>query len=593
VGQQVQPLQIKKMIAEGLALHQQGKFNEAKVIYEKILATQANHYEALHFLGVLFAQTNQFTKATEFLIKALEIKPDYVEAHNNLGNVFKELKCLEEALASYDQAIRINPNYANAHFNRGNVLKELKRLDEALASYDQATSINPNYAEAYYNRGITLKELKRLEEALASYDQAIKVKPYYAEAYNNRSTVLKELNRLEEALTSYDQAVRIKPDYVEAYNNLGNVLKELQLFDKALASYDQAIRLKPNFAEAYYNRGVILQELNRVDEALFYYDQALSIKPDYTEANLNKSFVLLLNGDFVQGWKEYEWRWKNEKVIPFHINNRREQPLWLGAETLKDKTILLYSEQGLGDTIQFCRYVPLVAELGAKVILEVQRPLVNLLKDLSGVSQIIGEGDALPTFEYRCPLMSLPFAFKTEMNTIPSASKIITCNNAMHSKWQTKLGEKTKPRVGLVWCGNKDHKNDHNRSLILSELLPHLPTNIDYICLQKELRDIDKLVLEKNSPIQFYGETIEDFTDTAALCDLMDIVISVDTCVAHLAGTQGKQTWILLPYSPDWRWLLDRDDSPWYSSVKLYRQEKIADWHGVFENLRRDLEKLL
>ena len=301
---------------------------------------------------------------------------------------------------------------------------------------------------------------------------------------------------------------------------------------------------------------------------------------------------MLLGGQFAQGWQEYEWRWKNENVNKIAGIRSFSQPLWLGEESLKDKTILLYGEQGLGDTIQFCRYIALVAELGAKVILEVQRPLVKLLKNLEGVSQIVAEGGTLPAFNYQCPLLSLPLAFKTELHNIPSVSEHITSDSENVKKWQTKFGEKFKPRVGLVWSGSAEHKNDHNRSLTLSHLLSYLPSNMEYVCLQKELRGIDKVVLEKNSHIQFYGDALEDFTDTAALCDLIDVVISVDTSVAHLAGTLGKKTWVLLPYSPDWRWLLDRDDSPWYPSAKLYRQKKIGDWNGVLEKLKRDLEKI-
>jgi hypothetical protein len=265
------------------------------------------------------------------------------------------------------------------------------------------------------------------------------------------------------------------------------------------------------------------------------------------------------------------------------------QPLWLGVESLDNKTILIYAEQGLGDTIQFCRYAPLVAQLGAKVILEVQRPLVKLLKSLEGITKIIARGDTLPAFDFQCPLLSLPLAFKTELNSIPLVSQHIISGSEKIIKWQTRLGKKAKLLVGLIWSGSTTHKNDHNRSLTLNQLISYLPSQHQYICLQKELRDIDKVVLAKNSHIQFYGDELTDFTDTAVLCELIDVVISVDTSVAHLAGTLGKQTWILLPFSPDWRWLLDRDDSPWYPSVKLYRQERIGDWDSVLERVKEDL----
>jgi len=441
-------------------------------------------------------------------------------------------------------------------------------------------------------QGLATHQQGKLSEAKVIYEQILKIQPNNFSALELMGAMYAQTKNHLQAIEFLSKAIKINPQFAPCYNNRGIALKELKRLDEALASYDKAISIKPDYAEAYYNRGNALKELKRLDEALASYDKAISIKPDYAEAYWNKSLALLLGGQFAQGWQEYEWRWKNEKLSSYKEKRNFHQPLWLGAETLKDKTILLHAEQGLGDTIQFCRYIPLVAQLGAKIILEVQRPLVKLLKNLEGVSQIIAKGDMLPAFDYQCPLLSLPLAFKTELNTIPPAAKNITSDNEKNSKWQTKLGEKTKPRIGLVWSGSTIHKNDHNRSLTLSELLPYLPSHIEYVCLQKELRDIDKVALEKNPHIQFYGDALEDFTDTAALCELMDIIISVDTSVAHLAGTLGKSTWVLLPYSPDWRWLLDRDDSPWYPSAKLYRQEKIGDWNGVLEKLNRDLEKL-
>ena len=619
--------QVEPLIEKGLALHLQGYFNEAKAIYEKVLTIQANHFGALHLLGVLFAQTKQFTKAVDFLNKALQInpnhaacysnrgialkelqrldealasydkaisiEPDYAEAYSNRGIALKILWRLDEALASYDKAIGIKPDYAEAYSNRGIVLQELQRLDEALASFDKAIGIKSDYAEAYYNRGNALQELQHLEEALASYDKAIGIKPDYAEAHYNRGNALLELQRLDEALASYDKAIGIKPNYVEAYSNRGNALQELQRLDEALASFDKAIGIKSDYAEAYYNRGNALQELQRFEEALASYDQAIGIKPDYVSAHWNLSLCNLLVGNFKDGWQGYEWRWKNEELSSYKNKRNFPQPLWVGAESLEDKTILLYAEQGLGDTIQFCRYAPLVRELGAKVILEVQRPLVKLLKNLEGVDEIIAEGDALPAFDYQCPLLSLPLAFKTELQNIPSVSQHIDSDSYEVEKWQAKLGEKAKPRVGLVWSGSTIHKNDHNRSLTLSKLLSYLNPNVEYVCLQKELRDIDKELLAQHIEIKYFGDGLEDFTDTAALCTLMDVVISVDTSVAHLAGTLGKPTWVLLPFIPDWRWLLDKDDNPWYPSAILYRQEKMGNWNSVLEKVKSDLEELV
>jgi tetratricopeptide (TPR) repeat protein len=515
---------LELLISQGLATHQQGKLSEAKVIYEKVLAIQPNHFDTLQLLATLFGQTKEFTKALDLLTKALQINPSHAPCYSNLGIILQEFNRLDEALASYDKAIAIKPDYAEAHHNRGNALKDLNRLDEALPSFDKSITLKPSYAEAHSNRGTTLQELKRLEEALVSYDKAIAINPDYAEAHSNRGTALQELKRLDEALASYDKAISIKSDYASAHWNL--------------------------------------------------------------------SLCHLLRGNFKNGWEGYEWRWKAEDISNTAGVRNFSQPLWLGVESLKDKTILIYAEQGLGDTIQFFRYAQLVVELGAKVILEVQQPLVNLLQNLKSPIQIIAKGDTPTNFDYQCPLLSLPLAFKTELHTIPSLQSIWTHEEKI-AKWQAQLGKKSKLRIGIVWSGSTEHKNDHNRSLTLSKLLPHLSPNVEYICLQKELRNIDKELLAEQHQIKYFGDALEDFTDTSALCELMDIVISVDTSVVHLAGTLRKPTWVLLPHSPDWRWLLDRNDSPWYPSVKLYRQEKIYDWDGVLEKVRSDLEKLV
>ena len=547
------------LVQQGLNLHQRGNLNDAQNIYEQILSIQENNFDALQLLGALFAQVKKYPQAIKFLSKAIIVDPNHAGCFSNLGISFQKLR----------------------------------RLEEALSSYDKAISLQADYAEAYSNRGAVLQELKRFDEALSSYDKAISIKGDYAEAFNSRGTVLEELKRLEEALSSYHKAISINKDFTESYYNRGNVLHKLKRLEEALSSYDKSISLHEDYAEAYSNRGTVLEELKRLDEALSSYEKAISINKDYAEAYWNSSICYLLAGNFNEGWARYEWRWQSKSISKTAGIRKFSQPLWLGTEVLKDQTIFLYAEQGLGDTIQFSRYVSLVAGLGAKVVLEVQPSLVKLLSYLEGISQIISKGDKLPNFDYQCPLMSLPLAFKTELKTIPSVSKNISTDEKKVEKWQAILGEKTKPRVGIVWSGAVNHKNDLQRSLKLSQLITHLPSDYEYLSLQKEISDVDKEVLIECCKIKHFGDDLKDFTDTAALCELIDIVISVDTSVAHLAGTLGKNTWVLLPYSPDWRWLLDRNDSPWYSSVKLYRQEKINDWESALVNIESDLKKLL
>ena len=581
------------LVQQGLNLHQRGNLNDAQNIYEQILSIQENNFDALQLLGALFAQVKKYPQAIKFLSKAIIVDPNHAGCFSNLGISFQKLRRLEEALSSYDKAISLQADYAEAYSNRGAVLQELKRFDEALSSYDKAISIKGDYAEAFNSRGTVLEELKRLEEALSSYHKAISINKDFTESYYNRGNVLHKLKRLEEALSSYDKAISLHEDYAEAYSNRGLVLQDLKRLEEALSSYDKAISLHEDYAEAYSNRGTVLEELKRLDEALSSYEKAISINKDYAEAYWNSSICYLLAGNFNEGWARYEWRWQSKSISKTAGIRKFSQPLWLGTEVLKDQTIFLYAEQGLGDTIQFSRYVSLVAGLGAKVVLEVQPSLVKLLSYLEGISQIISKGDKLPNFDYQCPLMSLPLAFKTELKTIPSVSKNISTDEKKVEKWQAILGEKTKPRVGIVWSGAVNHKNDLQRSLKLSQLITHLPSDYEYLSLQKEISDVDKEVLIECCKIKHFGDDLKDFTDTAALCELIDIVISVDTSVAHLAGTLGKNTWVLLPYSPDWRWLLDRNDSPWYSSVKLYRQEKINDWESALVNIESDLKKLL
>jgi len=590
---QIKPDFVSCYSNQGIALQALGRFDEALASYDTAINIKPDYAEAYSNRGNTLKELQRFDEALASYDQAISLKPNHVEAYSNRGVTLQALGRFDEALASYDTAISIKADYAEAYSNRGNTLKELRRFDEALVSYDQAVSLKTDYVDAYYNQGIALQELERFDEALTSFDQSISINFGYVPAHSDRGNALKNLGRFDEALASYDQAISLKPDYAEAHYNRGVTLQELKYYDEALVSYDKAIILKTDYAEAYSNRGNVLKELGRFDEALVSYDKAISLKPNFAGVHWNLAWCNLLLGNFKDGWQGYEWRWKNDDLPSFKNKRAFTEPLWLGTESLANKTIFLYAEQGLGDTIQFCRYVPLVAQLGAKVIVDWQPPLVNLLKKLEGVSQVITIGDTLPVFDYQCPLMSLPLAFKTELDSIPPVSQCITSDMRKVAKWEAKLGKKDKLRVGLVWSGSTIHKNDHNRSLTLSELLPYLPPQIDYVCLQKEMRDVDKTLLEQHPEIQYFGDALEDFTDTAALCELVDVVISVDTSVAHLAGMLGKPTWVLLSFSPDWRWLLDRDVSPWYPSIKLYRQTRINDWDSVLKRTKADLEKMV
>ena len=547
--------QVAILTKKAMAHHQQGNFEEAQFIYEQILKSRPNHFDALQLLGVLFAQIKEYSQAVELLSQALEINPNHSGTYSNRGIALKELKRLDEALSSYNQAIAINPDYGDAYYNRGNTLMELKRFDEALSSYDQAILINPDYGDAFYNRGNTFMELKRFDEAIVSYDQAIAINPNHTEAYNNRGNTLKALKRFNEALVSYDQAIGINPDYPEAYNNRSNTLKELKQFDKALVSYNKAISIDPNYADAHFN----------------------------------KSTLLILRGDYREGWQLYEWRWKQKH----NINSRRayKQPLWLGHESLINKTLLITIEQGFGDYIQFIRYAILVEQLGAKVVLETPLALMKLAGTLKGHFIFVESGKSLPDFDYYCPMMSLPLAFKTTVKTIPARLPYLYVDEAKKQQWNKRLGNQGMTRIGLVWAGNPDHKKDCDRSLLLKQFSSLLTLPFEFHSLQKDIREVDAQTIIDFPHIYQHSDELQDFSDTAALVDVMDIIISVDTSVAHLAGAMGKKLWLLLPYLPDFRWMLDREDSPWYSSAKLYRQEKINNWDSTLEKLKVDLLK--
>ena len=608
-------------IGEGKALHQQGRLAQAKAVYQQLLASPPDKAEALHLLGVIAYQENNNQLALALFDEAIAINPAVAAFHGNRGNVLRRLKQCEAAVESYDQALRLNGDYAEASYNRGNALKELGRLDAALASYEQAIRIKPllaaahvnrgilllamnRYAEAlqshdraieisprnvaaHINRGMALKRLKRPEDAVAAFDRAIGIDPDCAEAHSNRGTALQELGQLPQALASYDQAIAINPGYSEAFANRATALQELGLLDAALASYDEAIRLDPANALACSNRGTALQEQLRLDAALASFDLAIAANPEHAEAYWNKSLVLLLSGQLEAAWPLYEWRWKNEKLG--NLARFPGKKLWLGAEPIKGKRLLLHAEQGFGDTIQFIRYASLLAQRGAHVIAEVQAPLAGILQGVEGVAEWCIAGSATPDFDYHCPLLSLPLAFKTGLDSVPARPSYLQAQAGQIEPWRQRLGPPKQPRVGLVWSGSAANPNDHKRNIKLSLLLEHLPEQFEYFCLQKGIRAEDQETILVNPRVRIFDDELMDFQGTAGLCELMDVVLTVDTSIAHLAGALGRPTWILLPLAPDWRWMLGRNDSPWYPSVRLYRQEDSQGWAPVLPRVRADL----
>jgi tetratricopeptide (TPR) repeat protein len=432
------------------------------------------------------------------------------------------------------------------------------------------------------------------ERAIQLYDQAIVANPSSAEAYYKRANALKDAGRLEEAVHSYGEAIRHKPDYAFAYCNRGYVQHRLGLLAESLSSYDNAITFAPTDVVAHYNRALLLQDCSQWEEALASYAQAIAINPEFAEAQYNRALTLLLLGKFQDGWRAFEWRWRNAQRLGIGKLRDFEQPLWLGETSLAGKRLLIHSEQGLGDALQFCRYATLSAALGATVIMEAQEALLGLLSSLDGVAELIPKGHSVPAVDYQCPLMSLPLAFKTTVDTIPAPTKYLRSDPGKVAHWRTRLGEQKRPRIGLTWSGNPDNPVDARRSIALADWIAHLPPEFEYFRLQTQLRPADRATLDSTDCIfsfEDFDNGALDFAGTAALCECMDLVISVDTSLAHCSGALGRRTWVLLPFLPDWRWLLDRDDSPWYPTMRLYRQKSPGDWNEVLARVATDLRR--
>jgi tetratricopeptide (TPR) repeat protein len=562
----------------GLSQMQAGRDLDAQLCCQRALALDPNHADTLHLMGLVSVRANQYDQALEWISRAirLEPKPDYLR---NLGATLLKLGRREEALKAFDKAVQLKPLDADLWSNLGNILVEVERPPDAILSFQHALKLNPRHWDAANKVAQLLYRSDRLEEALACFNLCDELQPNQFPTLQMRTLTLHRLRRFEEALTDNSRALAVRPDDAEALNNRGIILRALKRFDEALANYDRALAVRPDYAEALYNRGIALDELKRFDEALASYDRAIHARPDYVEAHWNEALLRLLTGDFSRGWAKYEWRWKNES--PAKSKRNFAQPLWLGEDAIDGKTVLLYSEQGFGDTIQFCRYVPLLAARGARVMVEVPGPLQELISNLAGATQVISKGNALPDFDYQCPLLSLPLAFGTRLETIPSSTPYLQAPAQASKAWQARLGPKSRPRIGLVWSGNATHKDDHNRSIGLQFLSPLLDIGATFVSLQKDVRDADTAVLREREDIVHFGDAFKDFSDTAALISNLDLVISVDTSVAHLAGALGKPVWVLLTYLPDWRWLLDRDDSPWYPTARLFRQNDARTWDDV------------
>ena len=468
------------------------------------------------------------------------------------------------------------------------------RFDTALPLIQAALRSDGSRAEGFADLGLAFHCLRRFEAALISYDQGLALDPGNAELRNRRGVALLELCRPAEALDNFAKTLAADPFHLDALGNYGNALLKLNRPQEALAAYDRALTHAPDSAPLLTNRAVALRRLDRPHEALMSTSRALAADPDFVQGRFVDAVARLTLGDFAAGWRGYEARW----AVGLLARQRRNftAPLWLGQETpqvpLDGKTILLYAEQGFGDAIQFLRYVPLVAARGAKtIIVEVRRDLVPLVSDLPGVTAVIAYGDPLPQFDMHCPLMSLPFAFATELVTIPAAIPYLAARQDRIALWRDRPPQ-TRPLIGLAWSGERSHDNDLNRSIALETLLPlfDLP-DMTFVSLQHDVRERDLAVLQRLPKLARIEPKFADFADTAAVISLVDAVVSADTAVAHLAGALGKPLLLLLPFAADFRWLRERTDSPWYPTARLYRQPRFGDWESVIATLAQDLAR--
>jgi Flp pilus assembly protein TadD len=472
------------------------------------------------------------------------------------------------------------PTPATRLFSAAVALHQQGDLAGAEARYRQLLAIQPGHPDALHHLGLIAYATGHLAEAAGHIEESLGRKPANAAAHANLGLVRHDQGDYAGALAACDAALRLQRHYPEAHYNRGNALRELGRLEDAVAAYERALRLRPDFIGPLVNRARTLRDLGRLDAALAGNARALAVAPELPQAHLNQAMLHLLRGDFARGLPEFEWRWRDPQLAAA----RREfaVPQWRGDEDVAGKTLLIHAEQGLGDTLQFVRYAPLVAGRGARVVLEVQPSLRALVASVPGGVQVLARGEALPPIDLHCPLLSLPLAFGTRLDTIPAATPYLCADPARIQAWQQRLGPPAGVRIGLVWSGNPDHNNDRNRSLPLAMLQPLFAAGREFISLQRDIRPADLALLRDAAlPVRHLGDELADFMDTAALASCVDLVIAVDTAGAHLAAAIGRPLWVLLPCIPDWRWLLGRDDSPWYPTARLFRQTRPGDWDSV------------
>lgn len=626
----------QEMFTQATRLHNAGRLEEAAALYRRLLPGQRRNVDLLFHLGVCLHQAGQCAEARRTLEQALKLRPDAAALHLGLAAVQAALRLPREALASYRRAARLAPADPEPLLGEAGVIAADGDHAAAEKLYREALARAPGNAAARAGIACSLQLQGRAAEALEVAERLLDEHPHLRAVANNRGVLLTQLGRAADAVAAFDALLADRADDAQVHSNRGNALYELDQLEAALAAQDTALALAPDFLEAHMSRAATLMALRRLDEALGSLDRVVKLDARHRLAHHYRAMIYLLRGEFAPGWPEFEWRAAGVHGIPERAKlappradrgnpgSWSEVPRWTGRAPLpgelQGRTMLLYNEQGHGDTVQFLRYVPLVQALGADVVVRVQPALVTLVQRALARARVVadacvqagGEGDAMPVpvteaagradrGVLRCPLLSLPHAFDTTLETIPPPLAL-TPDPARMQAWRDRLAlpepepaspAGPRPRViGLAWSGNAANTMDARRSILLADVMATLAAYappdqppVRYLGLQPDLRDADRAALAAHPQLVHPGAQIADFEDSAALIGLCDLVISVDTAIAHLAGSLGKPTWVLLHYAADWRWHLAPGQTPWYPGMRLFRQAAPGDWHSALARL--------
>jgi FkbM family methyltransferase len=576
-----------KTLRRGLAHQQAGRLDAAEKCCVSVLADAPQCAHALQLMGLVAHQTGRYNYEIELLSEANVMAPDDPEVLNNFGATFVACGDFQQALLCYERIVELEPNSPAALTQLASVLEVIERFREAIATYRRAIELKPRDPELYRRLGRTLRKAGDFQKALEPLEEAQALAPENCETHNELGLVLIELGQFVSAIQNFQRALSIDPNSAQTFCNLGHFFMRKKDVHSAVESYRYAAKLAPKSTLAYTQLGIALFELGEFAEALDCFHRVREISPKSEEVRFHMSLIRLVQGDLTRGWEQYESRWSS---VGRHDRREFYQPQWKG-EPLDGARILLHAEQGLGDTMQFVRYVSLVAALGGQVLLEVQPRLRSLLSGIEGAVQVFSRGEPVPEFSWHCPLLSLPLAFGTELETIPANIPYIRADRVEASKWQQRI-QQTSLKVGLCWSGNTDHNRNIWRSIPL-ELLSRLTEieNTQFYSLQMGA-GAEQLSHLRHPRIVDLASEQRSFADTAAIVDNLDLVITIDTSIAHLAGAMGKPVWVLLHNAPDWRWFLQREDSPWYPTARLFRQSAQGDWQNVVTRVEDELRQL-